>query len=373
MKKNVLVAMLVVLVVAGVGLANGIEATTDQQIVNVYIETDPAGSPPWIKAKWELWLDPYADSFNLTDADSVRAGTQGDIVPGGNATFFAFVIISDPNGIDDLTSGNVYVDVYHPECGYGDGSFKYQVHATEIRLVRDQTGIPDLSAPVFNGYSVEELLDLAVQAGYFSSTEAAELWEELHQNEARIYVAELVVDYHQPYGWYRVEAWATDNGGAQSDKFTNYFEVRPMLAYETDFNSVQFRNVKVGVKAIVSGDYDMNTPNKPTIRNIGNTPIAVSAYASDVVSDTNPPKRFTDVFDMRFLDEELLLPTWNWIAFSNLLWPCNTTKIDFSLHLPPGAPAANYTGYITIQYEAIIVPCDEMYPVSDPVQTEPPI
>ncbi|AIY90547.1 hypothetical protein [Geoglobus acetivorans] len=373
MKKNILLLAVLAVSLIGIGTANAIDGYSSQEKISVTVETDPLGSPPWIKAKWELWLDPNTDDeFILTDADPARLGTQGDIVPGDGATFYSFVIVSDPNGIEDISDGNVYVDVYHPTCGYGDGSFKYQVHATEIKLVRDQLGIPDLDAPVFKGYSVRELVELGVATGYFSSEDASELLEELHQNEARIYAAELFIDYHQAYGWYMVKAWATDNNGATSEKFTNYFEVRPMLAYETDFNSVHFTNVKVGYRAQVSGDYDMNTSDRPTIRNIGNTPIAVSAYASDATSATDPPKKFEDVFDMRFLDEDLMLPSWEWTKFSNLLWPCNTTKIDFSLHLPNGAPATDYTGYILLEYQAVIVPCEPLDVVSDPVQVVPP-
>lgn len=361
-RKEILVLMMVAFLASPVvGLA-----ASDQVKVDVVAYVDPAGNPPWIKAKWELWKDPNVKE--LLDADPTANGTQGDIVPGGNTYFYSFVIVSDPNGIADLEFGNVYVDVYHPTCGWGDGSFKYQVHAWEITPPQDQYGVPMMDVPIFYGYTIGDLLNMGVAAGYFTADEAAELYEEIHQNDARVYVAELEISYHQPYGWYRVEAWATDNDGAQSEKFVNYFEVRPMLAWETDFQSVEFKNVKVGTRAQVSGDFDLGTPLRPTVRNLGNTPIVLSAYASDATSNTTPAKRFTDIFDMRFLNEDVMLPSFEWFKFSNMLPPCNTTKIDFSLHLPQGAPASEYMGYILLKFEGFVLPCDEPYPISDPVQ-----
>jgi hypothetical protein len=366
-RKEILVLVVMALLASpAFGLTAASQDLTEQIRVDVVAHVDPAGNPPWIKAKWEMWMEPTYEE--LVDADPYTIGTQGDIVPGGNTYFYSFVIVSDPNGIEDLDYGNVYVDVYHPTCGWGDGSFKYQVHAYEITPPQDEYGVPMMDVPIFYGYTVRDLLDKGVAAGYFTAEEAAELWEEIHQNDARIYVAELEISYHQPYGWYRVEAWATDNDGGQSDKFINYFEVRPMLAWETDFNTVEFANVKVGTRAQVSGDYDLNTPFRPTVRNLGNTPIILSAYASDATSNTTPPKHFTDIFDMRFLNEDVMLPSFEWFMFSNMLPPCNTTKIDFSLHLPQGAPASDYSGYILLKFEGYVLPCDVPESISDPVQ-----
>ncbi len=351
--------------------ANAIAATGDQISVSVVAHTDALGMPPWIKAKWELWEDPSTNE--LTDVDPTKPGTQGDIVPGGDTYFYAFIVVSDPNGISDLSNGNVYVDVYHPTCGWGDGTFKYQVHAVNITPPLDSFGVPMMDVPVFKGYTVKELIDMAVAAGYFNRTVADELIHEISQAEAKIYVAELVISYHQPYGWYRVEAWATDNNGATSEKFTNFFEVRPMLAWATDFDSVEFNNVKVGAKAVVGGDFDMSTPNKPTVRNLGNTPIKLSAMASEVVSSTNPPKTFDGVFDMRFLDQVIdPIPSTEWATFMNTLPPCNTTKIDFSFMLPLGAPAADYTGTIYLLFEPVIDYCETPTPITDPPQLTSP-
>ncbi len=374
MKKWILAILIVFVLFAAptLGLVANGDQSGEQLRIDVVAHTDPSGSPPWIKAKWELWLDPNTKA--LTDVDPSKPGTQGDIVPGGDTYFYTFVIVSDPNGISDLSNGNVYVDVWHPECGWGDGSFKYQVHAWDITPPTDDFGVPMLDTPVFKDYTVKELLDRGVAAGYFNQTQADELLEEIYQNEAKIYVAELKISYHQPYGWYKVVAWATDNSGATSDKFTNYFEVRPMLAWATDFQSVEFNNVKVGVKAVVGGDYDMSTPSKPTIRNLGNTPIQLYAYSSDVVSSTEPPKNFSNVFDMRFLDQIIdPLPSFEWVKFNNMLPPCNTTKIDFSLTLPQGAPASDYTGYILLKFVAFVDPCETPIPISDPVQPTQPV
>ena len=366
MRRGILVLVLVAFLASPVfGLAASADLS-EQVKVDVVAHVDPTGNPPWIKAKWELWNEP--DSKDLTDADPTTIGTQGDIVPGGNTYFYSFVIVSDPNGIEDLEYGNVYVDVYHPNCGWGTGSFKYQVHAWEITPPQDGNGVPMLDVPIFFGYTIGDLLDMGVAAGYFNASEAAELLEEVHQNDARVYVAELEINYHQPYGWYRVEAWATDNDGAQSEKFINYFEVRPMLAWATDFQNIEFSNVKVGTRAQVSGDFNMQTPDRPTVRNLGNTPIVLSAFASDATSNTTPSKKFTDIFDMRFLNQDVMLPSFEWFTFDNYLPPCNTTKIDFSLHLPQGAPASDYTGYILLKFEGYVLPCEIPTPISDPVQ-----
>ena len=95
----------------------------------------------------------------------------------------------------------------------------------------------------------------------------------------------------------------------------------------------------------------------------------LSVKATNVTSSTNPPKTFDKVFDMRFLDQVIEpIPSTRWATFINALPPCNTTKIDFSFTLPLGAPAADYSGSITLLFEPVIDYCQTPTPISDPAK-----
>ena len=70
-----------------------------------------SGSPPIIKALWEL-----------PDTDFDVPGTQVDIVPSGTRDVKVYIVVMDPNGRDDIAQ--VFADVFDPY-----GNLKEQVHA----------------------------------------------------------------------------------------------------------------------------------------------------------------------------------------------------------------------------------------------------
>ncbi|AEA47432.1 hypothetical protein [Archaeoglobus veneficus] len=349
MKKVLLAAMLVAiasLVLPATALtANSVDEGGVVEDIGVNAYVDPEGSPPIIKAKWEIY-----------DEDQVKPGTQVNINPAddpGPKKLWSIVVVTDPNGAADIA--NVYMDLYHPCCG----EFKYQRHAWEITPPLGEGNVPDMTAPIFDGYTLEELLDMALASGYINQTQYDDILMEVSKKDARVFIVELEIHHHQPYGWYIAEAWATDTGGAISEKYCNYFEVLPMLAYSMDFDTVSFGDIKPCIEKIVYGDKDLGTPDLPTLKNDGNTMIALAAHdtmgATSV--NTNQPKTFINVFDLRFLDEQVMLNTSEWYYFHGLLAPCNYTQVDFSIHLPMGAPAGAYTGVIELE----IIPVVEEY------------
>jgi hypothetical protein len=336
-----LAAMLIALASILLPTAAALNGDGAVEEIEVGAYVDPQGSPPVIKAKWEIY-----------DEDPIKYGTQITINPADDPEpkkLWSIIAVTDPNGAADIV--NVYLDLYHPDC-----TFKYQVHAEEITPPLTDTNVPDMNVEIFQGNTLQDLLDRALASGYINQTQYDDIWNEVYKKEARIFVAELEINHHQPYGWYIAEAWVTDTGGAISEKYCNYFEVLPMLAYRIDFNSVYFGDIKPQIEKIVLGDEDLNTPEHPTIKNDGNTTIALAAHDVNGATseDTNQPKTFTNVYALRFLDEQVMLNTSEWYYFHGLLPPCEYTQIDFSIHLPEGAPAGEYTGVVELEIIPVV-------------------
>jgi hypothetical protein len=338
-----LIAMIPVSVSASVDALSAEIWDEERKDVGVYVDVDSAGSPPIIKAKWEIY-----------DENSYKAGTQVYINPNNDPEpkkVWSIIVVTDPNGIEDIA--NVYLDVYHPDC-----TFKVQAYAWDITPPNGEGNTPDMNAVIFQGNTLRNLLDKALASGYINQTVYDDIWNEVYKKDARVFIAEFEIHHHQPYGWYIAEAWVTDQGGAISEKFCNYFEVVPVLAYRMDFNSVVFTNIKPGIPKVVYGDEDLSTSDMPTLKNDGNVMIGLAAHdISGVTStNTNQPKNFRDVFDVRFLDEEIWLNTSVMHRFDGLLPPCHYTQIDFSLHLPLGVPAASYEGTIELMIIGVYTP-----------------
>ena len=56
----------------------------------------------------------------------------------------------------------------------------------------------------------------------------------------------------------------------------NYIDIVCFLSFDVDFESVDWGDISPGNFDIVGGDLDMNTPDMPTVQNLGNHPIGIA-------------------------------------------------------------------------------------------------
>jgi len=271
------------------------------------------GSAPFFKWKWEL-----------PDEDYYTPCTQIWPKPFGEKVVTCYMVATDPNGADDIE--RVFIKVFHP-----DGTEKVQVEATEL----DKTGEEIMTA-----------IDIGVDHGCIPPELAEDMIFELSESEARAWKADFIMHYHQPPGDYLVRAHAVDSY-SNVGEYENTFYYHSLMVMKIDFSTgIDFGEIVPGKWQIVSGDYDMGTPKKPTVQSGGNDPLWISLHFTSLVGEEYGKTITT--FDAVFKGERIEFMASDWVMFSNPLDPCQTEKIDFSIHALDGTPADTYRGYLHI-------------------------
>jgi hypothetical protein len=277
-------------------------------------------------------------------------------------------VVTDPDGLNTVSS--VFVDVYHPTTGptsgpFAAGSFKYQILLTKES---DQT------AALAEYEAARDAGLVSYQTGY----DDAEVLFEMDKGTAAIYSGSEYVDYHQPYGDYRVvcDAYDTTNAwaslGSPATSLENFFTYMETTGIELDFDTLNFGTVSVCSEKWIAGDTIWDTivpaqpnPNPATVRNVGNTWTKVTVEFDDMgfgfsgaagtalsgssasALDTSTwnvtfdARRGSDPANAMWMDPnvEVTLP--------NELHLCNTDELDFSIHVKK-SPAGDKTGTMVI-------------------------
>ena len=304
------------------------------------------GSPPIIKALWEL----PDNNFDIP-------GTQVDIVPSGTKDVLVYIVVVDPNGRGDIAQ--VFADVLDPY-----GNFKMSVaaewldpdyprHETEIKEAKVHAAFSETGTWTTN---LPEMLQdptlPPVPAEPITLEVEDEINEEIFNTEtAHMYRAIIPMEYCQIGGRYTVEAWATDKSGEQSFRLESWFLWVETKVLELDFNAVDFGEIVPCVEKVVPGDYVMDPvgpapPVKPTVKNEGNVHLGIALHATAMVGVDNG-KEITK-FDVKFKDRKTYFNACEPTELPKPLRLCETEKIIFSVHADEGTPADTYKGTLTL-------------------------
>jgi hypothetical protein len=248
--------------------------------------TNPA---PIIKCKWEYDMNVYIDYVDpcecdctcyMHDACPCAEGLQVKPIIGSQVMVGYYAIVTDPSGVADIEK--VYADVWHPDC-----TFKYQI---ELELVGMVEGVYSESQALYEWGHVldhhEDLItlneDWMMDMGFETDSDAYDdIEDELNEELAYLYHGVAPIDYCQPGGWYYVGVKARD-AFKWSDYLYNQFWYIPTSAIEIDFDTVDYGTLNLDTYKRVGGDDDMNTPSKPTVKNIGNTPVQLYVKQDDM-------------------------------------------------------------------------------------------
>ncbi len=268
---------------SGVGLA--VDTGYSGENISTGLTSDTGGGAnPIVKAKWEAYpVDRYSDESTSPGAQFMPSG-QKDL----NTTITMCAIVTDPDGLDHVE--NVYADVFYPEgvalgeshtplqdqSGLGCGELMQEDSLTRLSkadgydLFCSNVRTYNNNLPTFNdGYDYDEI---CAEDG------------ELKKETAAVYCGEKELSYEDPSGDYKVWAVAQDRNGLQGI-LENHFTYMPMTAFETDFNTVQYGNVRLNTHKIINGDLTWDpgaTDNKATVRNVGNTRLAMQVTQDDM-------------------------------------------------------------------------------------------
>jgi len=255
------------------------------------------GQTPIVKAKWEAYgetagnivvnspLDYYQDASTKAGAQINPTGVKDE-----NRTIAGCAVVTDPDGLADITSspGAVYMDVFYPDVDLGEhhtplpdqsgvacGNFMQEdkmsklSKADGIELFCNRVRTNNNNLPSFtDGYDYDEI---CAPDG------------ELLKETAAVYCVTKDLSYEDPSGNYKIWAVAQDKTGNQG-RLENVMEYTPLTAFETDFDSIAYGNVRLDTHKIISGDltWDLLKDGKASVRNVGNTRLAMRVWQDDM-------------------------------------------------------------------------------------------
>lgn len=310
--------------------------------------------PPIIKCKWEYDLDVivdlaqcppcnipsgcYTPGYWENDACPCEPGLQVKPILGGDVYVGYYAVVTDPQGVSTVDS--VYADVWHP-----DGIFKYQIELTPLGFEGpsyDKTVALDAWDHVITCHP-----DLVTYSDYALYNES-EIEEELDQEQAYLYYAEAPINYCQPGGWYTVGIIANDNYDVWSDYLYNYFWYIPTSGIEIDFSLVDYGVVAEEFEQQAGGDKIWGTSDKPTVRNIGNTPVTLWVAQDDMgFGQTGVPPEWNVEFRARLGADGTKVyydPYESLVEIPGVLELCTLEKLDFFIYVHKGWAGDTYVG-----------------------------
>ncbi len=287
-----------------------------------------AGTPPAIECIFVL--------NDTGDATHVTPGTQILPNPGSGAdevltSFWKYVIVSDPNGINDISKVEEYLTK-------ADGVVTPLVTTTEVTVYAEAIAI----------------LDSALSQNVITQVEynSAEFKLDPVKNEARMFKIENSLDNHDMPGAITVHFKAIDASGGTTFA-TETFDYLPLKAFETDFVNVDYGTILVGIQQYIAGD-DVwavpgpSTENRNTIKNQGNVEFKISALATDMSNGESPAQYIhADALSIELLGVHLYDLS-SPVVIDAMLQPCTPTQISFDITAPAGTSAGTYSGQITL-------------------------
>jgi hypothetical protein len=341
---------------------NGADPTTP--VSTGFTRDTGGGAAPIVKAKWEMNVNKEATTpygYLGTD-DSISAGAQ--FLPSGkyqvSKRIAVCAVVTDPDGVADITNGGaVYADTYYPldialganhPVSVGCGQLTSEVSLTQLsktdgyELFCNKVRNNNTNLPAFN------------QSLPYTYDEICAADGELMKETAYVFCGEKDLSYEDPAGTYKTLVLAQDKAGVDGT-LVNNFEYLPLTAFETDFNSVSYGNVKLNTHKIVNGDLSFGTASLPTVRNIGNTRIAMKVWQNDMgLGKTNGlwnvkwDGRVGSGAAFTAYDPEI------WTTLANELNLSETNEMDFSIDVfkfPPDHTSASYTGDMVLSATAV--------------------
>jgi hypothetical protein len=130
------------------------------------------------------------------------------------------------------------------------------------------------------------IADGLVQTGQTDSTSMQNWINECIQGEVGVHLNNWTVSKHLPPGTYRQVITLVHTNGAETDPVSVDFVVEPLSHYVMDFatDGVNWDNLKKDNQSVYSGDWDLNTPFKPTIQGDGNTSLVLRLRYAPLVN-----------------------------------------------------------------------------------------
>lgn len=289
-----------------------------------------AGTPPVIETIFVL--------NDNGDPAHVTPGTQILPTPGSGAnavqtTFWKYAIVTDGNGIADITKVEEYLT---------------KANGVDTPLVTTTQVTDYTEAMVILNSALAQ--NVITQAEY----DSAKFKLDPAKLSAKMYKVQNSLNNCDKPGVITVHFKAIDKSGLTTFE-TEGFDLLSIMAFETDFIGLNYGTILVGTEQYIAGDdvWAMPGPsgeNLNTIKNQGNTEFRISVKASALSNGETPPQYIpAESLSVELLGEHVYdLSTAKVLA--GYLQPCKPTQISFDITAPSGTSAGTYVGavYLTI-------------------------
>jgi len=194
--------------------------------------------------------------------DSIAAGAQFNAsgVFQGNKTIRVCAIVTDPDGVADIQG--VYTDVYYPTgIAVGDSHVKLPTQDGSTTagcgvLMQEDTLTKLSKTDGINLFcnQVQQLNNnLPTFNPSYNYSDICKADGELMKETAYVACTNKVISYEDPAGSYKVTAVAQD-ASSLTGTLDNSFDYLPVTAFQTDFTSINYGNVKLNTHKIINGD-----------------------------------------------------------------------------------------------------------------------
>ena len=288
--------------------------------------------------------------FVLDDSGDPTHSTFGTEIlptPGSGAdevetTFWKYAIVTDGNGIADITKVEEYLTK-------ADGVNTPLVTTTEVTAYSEAVAI-------LNDALTQNVITQAEYDSAIFKLDPAKLSAKMFK------VQNSLTNCDEP-GEITVHFKAIDKSGLTTFAAEGFI-LQSIVAIETDFTGINYGTILVGIEQYIAGDDVWAAPgpsgeNLNTIKNQGNTEFRISAGAN-AMSNGETPEQFisAECLSVELLGEHVVdLSTPKVLA--GYLQPCTPTQISFDITAPDGTSAGAYTGNICL---TIVSECPECPP-----------
>lgn len=308
------------------------------------------GANPIVKAKWEMNTDTDVNSKYLGTDDSSSAGAQ--FLPSGQYQIGKDVaicaVVTDPDGLADINA--VYADIFYPEnidlgpnhdSTAGCGSLIQEI---KLNKLAKADGLDLLCNKIRNNNN-----NLPTWNTDFDYDEVCAQDGELQKETAAVFCGEQTLSYEDPSGSYRVLALAQDKYGLNGT-LENNFSYLELTAFETDFNSVSYGDVKLNTHKIINGDLTWGN-NIPSVRNVGNTRLNIKILQDDMGLGMTDGQ-WNVKWDARVGSDAVAKWYWPevWTTVPSTLNLSETDEMDFSIYIYkfPPVNGDSFVGTMTL-------------------------
>lgn len=319
-------------------------AVSASQNVDITAAVSGTGNAPVINYQFALSQNdgsiiPGDDLVPHDDTMTQVMPIAGDGMTESLKTFRKYIVVSDENGISDIAT------VYEQLRNATEGAMTAELVANDIT-----TDDVQWTAAINQAYAMN-LITEAAKDDMLYGLQATKA-------QYKIFRIDNTLSNHDEPGIYNVYFKVVDNGGAFEENTQvdaiGYLQVEylSLKAFQTDFTAVDYGNIIVNSRKVISGDEIWESPDssKPTIKNQGNVNIQINASASDLTGVNSPAQTIpASALSIHLAGYDINQLSNTPQTLLNAIVPCTPEQLDFDITAPYGTSANDYTGTITLE------------------------